>query len=245
MRIGILETGAVNAALVDDHGPYTPMFDRFLKRADPTIETFAVLVYAGADLPDPADADGWMITGSAHGAYEDHAWLPPFEAFLRAVVARNIPVGGICFGHQILAQALGGTVVKSDKGWGLGAQDYQIAPAPAWAAPLGDGFTNFAVHQDQVVAVPPSATVLATNSFCENAALFYGAPEAPTALTVQPHPEFDAAFVEDIIDLRKGQSFSLEQAESARATLGAQTSSQAWAEVFVSFFKSAIARKAA
>ncbi|MEL6583410.1 MAG: type 1 glutamine amidotransferase [Pseudomonadota bacterium] len=244
MRIGILETGPVNPALIDQHGPYTPMFDRFLKRADPSIETFAVLAYEGA-LPNIHDADGWMITGSAYGAYEDHAWLPAFEQFLRDAIATGVPIGGICFGHQILAQALGGKVVKSDKGWGLGAQHYTLENAPTWASPIGASFTNFAVHQDQVVEVPPTGTVLATNTFCQNAALFYGDANAPQAITVQPHPEFEAGFVEDIIDLRKGHSFTKEQAESARATLTTPTSSQAWAEVFVKFFKDAVARNAA
>ena len=58
------------------------------------------------------DADGWLITGSRHGAYEDHPWIPPLEEFIRDAYAAQVPLVGICFGHQIIAQAMGGKVEK-------------------------------------------------------------------------------------------------------------------------------------
>lgn len=245
MRIGVLEAGPVNPQIIEEYGPYTPMFERLLRLADPDITVERVVCYEG-ELPNSVtDADGWMITGSVYGAYEARAWYPAFETFLRDAVGAKVPVAGVCFGHQILAQALGGRVVKSEKGWGLGAQDYTMRARPAWAAPLGDGFTNYAVHQDQVIEVPPGATVVAGNTFCPIAALAYGDPDAPDAISVQPHPEFGQGFVERILDMREGVSFSNELAERARSTFARETHSQAWAEAMVGFYRTALARNAA
>jgi len=87
-------------------------------------------------------------------------WIPPLEDFLRACLEAQVPVAGFCFGHQILAQAAGGKVVKSDKGWGLGVQDYDVTREVDWMTPNLSGFKAMAVHQDQVVETPESATVI-------------------------------------------------------------------------------------
>lgn len=90
---------------------------------------------------------------------------------------------GICFGHQIIAQALGGAVIKHPDGWAVGAQDYDFG---------GERVTLNAWHQDQVIRRPEGAEVLARNAFCENAALIYD----DRAFSVQAHPEFSDSFIE-------------------------------------------------
>jgi GMP synthase-like glutamine amidotransferase len=96
---------------------------------------------------------------------------------------------GICFGHQIVAQAMGGRVEKFPGGWAVGPTDYDFAGQPlrlnAW-------------HQDQVTSRPPGATLCATSPFCENAALLYG----DHIFTLQAHPEFHRAFAADMIERR-------------------------------------------
>ena len=74
----------------------------------------------------PDAADGWLITGSKHGAYEDHDWIPPLEQLIRDIYAAGRPLVGVCFGHQIIAQALGGTVEKFKGGWSVGHTTYEI-----------------------------------------------------------------------------------------------------------------------
>jgi GMP synthase-like glutamine amidotransferase len=192
MLIGILETGRVNETLIPRYGEYAPMFEAWLCRADPG---FAYRAYATLDgeIPaSPAECDAWLVTGSKHGVYDDLPWIDPLKAFLRASRAAGQPIIGICFGHQILAEALGGQAMKSAKGWGAGAHEYDVVRRPAWMAGAPDSFAIHAMHQDQVTAIPEDATVLAASPFCEFAMLAYGDPDAPDAISIQPHPEFDA-----------------------------------------------------
>jgi GMP synthase-like glutamine amidotransferase len=194
MKIGILETGEVAEVLKRRHGDYPAMFQRLLGAFDPTLEFATVSVVRGEMPAGPHQADGWLITGSRHGVYDDLPWIAPLKRFVRDCIAARVPVVGICFGHQLLAEALGGRVEKSAKGWGVGVHDYHVVSRPGWMTDLPEHFSVGAMHQDQIVEKPADAHVLATSPFCEYAALAYGDPEDPTAISVQPHPEFEPGF---------------------------------------------------
>lgn len=187
MRIGILQTGLAPDALAAEMGDYPDMFARLLAGHGFTFDTYRVV-----DMQFPKDvhqADGWLITGSKHGAYEDHPFIAPLEDFIRDVYAAAVPLVGVCFGHQIIAQALGGRVEKFSGGWAVGATDYDFG---------GETLTLNAWHQDQVTKVPPDAKVIASNDFCVNAALVYN----DRAFTVQAHPEFQPEFIDGLARTR-------------------------------------------
>jgi GMP synthase-like glutamine amidotransferase len=187
MKIGILQTGDAPDALRPAHGNYPDLFQRLLADQGFTFQTWRVL---DMEFPaSPHDADGWLITGSRFGVYEDHPFIAPLEDFVRAVHAADVPLVGICFGHQIVAQAMGGRVTKYPGGWSVGPTEYDFG---------GKAVTLNAWHQDQIVERPPGATLCATNAFCENAALLYG----DRIFTVQAHPEFTRDFAADIIEKR-------------------------------------------
>lgn len=245
MKIGILETGEVHPDLRARHGDYPSMFARLLGAVDPALTFVTVSVVSGETPTDPFAADAWLITGSRHGVYDDLPWIAPLEAFLRACVASRVPVVGVCFGHQILAAALGGRAVKSSRGWSIGVQDYEVVARPSWMAGLPDRFAVRALHQDQIDRLPPGATVLARSEQCAFAALAYGDPERPDALSLQPHPEFDAAFLDDLIVLRAGTAFPAEAAAAARATLARAVDADAWARVIARYLHVAAAGRAA
>ncbi|ODT60521.1 MULTISPECIES: type 1 glutamine amidotransferase [Paracoccus] len=222
MRIGILQCGQSPAQLKRDLGDYPDMFMRLLDERGFDFTTWHV---EGMAFPDDIhDADGWLLTGSRHGAYEDHAFIPPLEDFIRRAHDAGVPMVGICFGHQIIAQALGGTVVKHPGGWAVGAQDYDFG---------GQLVTLNAWHQDQVVALPPSAQVAGRNAFCENAALIYG----DRAFTVQAHPEFGDAFIQGLMDTRAKGVVPDDLLAAASARMGQADGASLLAERIEAFFK--------
>ena len=187
MKIGILQTGHAHEALMPTTGDIGPHFARMLDGFG-----FSFEIYSVVDMEFPSaitDCDGWIITGSKHGAYEDEPFIAPLEDFIRDVYAADIPLVGICFGHQIIAQALGGKVEKFKDGWSVGNTHYD------WN---GETIALNAWHQDQVVERPADATVFASSAFCENAALVYG----KRAFTVQAHPEYGRAFMSGLVEYR-------------------------------------------
>ncbi|MDP5307600.1 type 1 glutamine amidotransferase [Paracoccus spongiarum] len=224
MRIGILQCGQSPAALKDDLGDYPDMFTRLL--AGRGFE-FQVWHVEAMQFPDDIHAaEGWLLTGSRHGAYEDHPFIAPLEDFVRRAFAAGVPLVGICFGHQIIAQALGGKVIKHPDGWAIGAQDYDFA---------GETVTLNAWHQDQVVAIPREARVVASNAFCENAALVYG----DRAFTVQAHPEFDDAFLQGLMETRGKGVVPQDRLDRAAGRMGEAGGSAAIADRIDAFFRQA------
>ncbi|MEM9434778.1 MAG: type 1 glutamine amidotransferase [Pseudomonadota bacterium] len=190
MKIGILECGHTIPDVVQEHGPLPTLFKRLL--SDQGFE-FAVYNIVDMQFPSSVEAcDGWLLTGSRHGVYETHDFIPPLEEFVRAAFAAGRPMVGICFGHQIIAQAFGGHVEKFSNGWSLGLTDYEFDA-------LGPIRLN-AWHQDQVIEAPQGATTIARNDFCQHAALLYG----NKALTIQAHPEFNQDIMSSYVSARKG-----------------------------------------
>ena len=106
---------------------------------------------------------------------------------------------GICFGHQMIAQALGGRTEKAEQGWGVGRQTYQMEKTPAWLDSTPPEFSILASHQDQVTELPDGAIRLASSGFCKNAAFTLG----DHVLSFQGHPEFTKEFSQGILDLRR------------------------------------------
>lgn len=203
MKLTIVQTGAVPAPLQPRFSAYPLMFRRMFDQTGGSFSYEDVNVEQGEALPDPGGLEGIVITGSPAGVYEDHPWLPPLRAFIRAAYAAGTPMVGICFGHQIMAGALGGVVHKSDRGWGLGRHDYRVHQRPAFMADAPERFAVACSHQDQVLIPPPEADVILASDFTPNAGLFY---KSGRALSFQPHPEFEDDYAMALVELRRGRA---------------------------------------
>ena len=212
LDIGILVTGAPPPGLVERYGRFDDMMRRMLG------DGYRYRSYDVQQGEAPAhvqDHAAYLITGSSAGAYDALPWIGPLQAFIQAAHGRTKLVG-ICFGHQIMAQALGGRVERSSKGWGLGLHRYDVVGQARWMADDVAPIAIAASHQDQVVAPPSGATVLAASAFTPYAGLSYGGGES---ISMQFHPEFEHAFVAELVGLRRPLLPEAAVAEEALASL--------------------------
>ncbi|KNG95336.1 type 1 glutamine amidotransferase [Pseudaestuariivita atlantica] len=229
MHIGILVAGHAPEPLVPEYGTYHDMFARFL---DGHGLTFTGYTTVDGELPGSVhDADGWLITGSKHGVYEYHAFIPPLEDFIRDAHAARVPMVGICFGHQIIARALGARVEKFAGGWRVGPTVYDTPDGP---------LELNAYHQDQVLTVPEGASVIASNPGCAIAGLQYG----DWGWSIQPHPEFPDAFVSGLIASRGRGVVPDDILDIAEARLDGQNDNARVADRIAQFFHASKARAA-
>ncbi len=222
MLIGILQCGHFVEREGVPYRDYTQLYADLLDGHGFTFRGWDVV-----DMAFPAtirDADGWLISGSKHGAYDNLPFIPPLESFIRDAYANSVPLVGICFGHQIMAQALGGKAEKFSGGWAIGHTEYDFGDATvalnAW-------------HQDQVTKLPPDARTIASTEFCEHAALAYKG----RAYSVQPHPEFNQLEMETLLDLRAPGVVPDNIIDSARSDIAKANNNKAMADRIAAFLK--------
>jgi GMP synthase-like glutamine amidotransferase len=229
LRLCIFETGLTPEPCRDRFGMYPEMVEAWLGPELPEARFSYVSVVGGEDLPDVRAFDGYLITGSRHGVYENLPWMRKLRAFLLSARQSRVPVFGICFGHQIMAAAYGADVRKSAKGWAIGAQcygydaDYRLT-----------GKASLFFHQDQVETVPEGARVIGGNTFCPIGALAYDFP----ALSVQYHPEFGKDYIAELATLYGGGRIPRDAADAALESLAtAEVDNTAVARNVAQFFR--------
>lgn len=222
MKIGILQCGHTPDEVKASHGDFDVLFHQMLEGHGFSFKTWNVV---DMEFPKgPKSADCWLVTGSKHGAYEDHPFIPPLEELIRKIYATDRPMVGICFGHQIIATALGGSVEKFTGGWAIGRHDYEIEG-------LGRVAVN-AWHQDQVTVVPEGAKVIGSSPFCRNAALVYG----DKIMTVQPHPELTNPVIASYIENRRGTGdYPEDLMDQAQACVSLENEGDAVAQMLAQF----------
>lgn len=227
LKIAVLQTGRSAEALFEAHGDYDDMCKALLGRSSDEAVTYAVL-----DEEFPASIDPYdviVITGSRHAVYEDHTWIPRLEALVREAYAKSKKIVGICFGHQIIAQALGGHVEKSDLGFGVGVMEYEITESGDEPKKLA----LYAWHQDQIVRAPADAKIIARSDFCEIAALQYG----DRAISFQAHPEFTKEYIAGLVEDRRDNGISDELADAALVSLGKKVDAQTVRAMLAEFLR--------
>ncbi|UYN98113.1 MAG: gamma-glutamyl-gamma-aminobutyrate hydrolase family protein [Devosia sp.] len=233
MKITILETGKVPEHLAGQFDSYIDMFQTMFEAGGGGFAYEGVDVWGGADLPRPEDVEAVAITGSPAGVYDDFAWLEPLRAFIRAVHAAGKPMLGICFGHQIIADALGGDVRKSEKGWGIGRHHYGVLARPDFMADAPEVLAIACSHQDQVIVAPPEATVILGSEFTPNAGLHYSNGRT---LSFQGHPEFADDYAAALAEWRRGR-IGEDVVETALSSFAAASDSPLVSQYIVRFFR--------
>lgn len=234
MKLGILKCDSVSDVFVADHGQYPEMFASLLRLADPSLE-FTVFDAENEVLPGNINAaDAYLITGSRHGVNDGYPWIAQLEEFVRTLHAAKKKVIGICFGHQLIAKALGGKVIKSPKGWGVGMSQNQILQHKDWMNPFQKQMNILVSHQEQVVEPPKEAEVLASSDFCP----YYMLQIGNHFFTVQGHPEFTKSYSRDLMVSREDTIDEL-QFERGMKSLELHEDDALFAQWIINFLKTA------
>lgn len=211
MGIGLILCGDLPEKYSSIAGGFPEWIERLLGEDAPAQFLFDATV---GDLPkNPSDCDAYIISGSASSVYEDEPWIRELEEFVREVIRSDVPIFGICFGHQALAKALGGAVVRADNGWGIGMHTMGVVEDRLWMNPRIESVNLLMSHQDQIVELPDGATVLGSSHHCEN----YLVEFTPKAVGIQGHPEFPASFARALYEDKRESVGSL--ADDAIASL--------------------------
>lgn len=234
MRIAVFEMGPIPEPLDRKYPCYPTMIANWIAPSIPEAEFTGVSPITGEAIPALDAFDGYIYSGSRYGVYDGLEWMEPVKEFIRLATGSGIPQFGICFGHQIAAEALGGKAVKSDRGWGLGVHDYDMQLDMNGRV---TGVPVMVMHQDQVISIPESARLVGGNEFCPLGALSYD----DILLTVQFHPEFSEVYMRDLLDLRGGTIFPADLTAEAYRSLARKADGRLIADWAADFFRRKLA----
>lgn len=200
MKAAILQCDQVLEKFQSEYGSYSGMVKNLFDAVDETLE-FDNYDCQALEYPTDIDAyDFYITTGSKTSVYDDLDWIEPLIEFVKVLDAKQKKLIGICFGHQIIALALGASVSKSDKGWGLGIAQNKVRQFPNWMSKSKDILNIIVSHQDQVENKPQHAQIIANTDFCPNFMLQWNA----YFLSIQGHPEWSNDYSRALMTDRQG-----------------------------------------
>lgn len=231
MRIGLLQCDHVADRFQSIAGDYPQMFGALFERYAPehTLVPFDVCNDVWPTSLNVCDA--YLCTGSRWSVYDDIAWIHTLKQFVRQVRNANKPFVGICFGHQMMAEALGGQVAKAPTGWGVGVHAVEFPQMESWMQPPQASLRLQYMHQDQVLRLPEQAVALGHSDHCPNAAMRIGT----TMLGIQAHPEFTADYSAALLHDRR-ERIGAQQVDQALASIQQFTDvrlSMTWIDQFL------------
>jgi GMP synthase-like glutamine amidotransferase len=199
MKLGILVTDQLDSQISEKFGSYPEMFQALLIQIDPSL-TFSSYSVIDQTYPETIDeCDAYLITGSKFSAHEDKPWINQLCNYIQTLHRQQKKLIGICFGHQLIARALGGKTEKSTQGWGIGSMPVDIFQHPNWLQPSINIFNLLVSHQDQVSSLPSNSALIAGSKFCPHASYQVG----NHILTFQGHPEFSKNYSQYLMEKRR------------------------------------------
>lgn len=197
MRVGLLICDHVRPEFLAAFGDYDQMFTDLF----PDLDWQFYEVTQGQFPTDLAECEVYFTTGSHHSVYENLPWIGQLKSFIRDLHRANGYFVGVCFGHQILAEALGGKVEQSSVGWCVGVHAFEVLREEPWMQPVRRGFNLLMSCQDQVVRLPEGAVLLASSEKCPVGMFRVG----ERMLGMQAHPEFSKGYAEALMEQRVGR----------------------------------------
>ena len=234
MKVGLLGCDDVPERFRPIAGTYRAMFEQLLRPHIPELELSWLDLYRGELPPAPDAFDAYICTGSRCSVYEDRDWIGSLKDFVRRLHDARKPFVGICFGHQMLAEALGGKVERAEKGWGVGVLDMAIVAAEPWMQPPLPRAKLQYMHADQVTQLPEGSVVLAEAAHCPVAMFRVG----ETMLGIEAHPEFPLAYEKALLEVRR-EAIGAGRVDAALASLAVPTDSVVVGQWIAGFIETA------
>lgn len=236
-RLGILQCDEVSAELRAEFGDYPAMFIRELAPLRPDWSYRTYRVFEG-ELPERIDeCEAYLATGSSFGVNDDVDWIRALASFVRLLAQERAPYVGVCFGHQMLASALGGRVATAKVGWGVGVHSVVHPDISVGSIRLPSETRLIVSHQDQVVETPPGMEILGGSDFCQVSWSHYG----DTMLGIQGHPEFTADYAKALMETRR-ELIEEDAYRFALASLKLEPDARLTFDIIVRFVEEAIER---
>jgi GMP synthase-like glutamine amidotransferase len=199
MRICLLKCGSIYENLKDKFVDYDQMFIDVFRKYASNISFDVFEVFNKAYPEDFSQYDGFLSSGSLSSVYDPDPWIMQYQTYVVRLHKEKKKHVGICFGHQMIAQALGGRVEKARQGWGMGIKETLLEQNRPWMNSAAKNPINLIVsHQDQVVKLPESAKILAGNVHCPVSMFIVD----EHTLGIQAHPEFTRAYSRASIERR-------------------------------------------
>ncbi len=232
MVIGILNTDTIKPEFAKKYGQYPQMFSNILSKVSPDIEIVSYEVQSNQYPKDLDECAGYLITGSKADAYGNLPWLETLKDFIQTLDRYQKKLVGICFGHQVVAEALGGKTAKSKKGWHVGVDTLLLKKPIRSYDPSNQTINLIFNHQDEVTEMPPGAELLAHTANHPIGIMKLG----NHILTIQGHIEFSQSYAKDLLDMRK-DILGDELYDEAYASMQIPTDEIKTAEWILDFFK--------
>jgi GMP synthase-like glutamine amidotransferase len=232
VKIGLLQCDHVAPELAIRFGDQPIFFKNLFSKNAPEISFDIFDVQNEIYPPEPKQYGGFIGTGAKYSVTEDLPWIRRFKEYVNYLYQHQMKFIGICFGHQMIAEALGGKCDVSEKGWGIGVRQINIIKKKSWMQPDADAIRLLYSHMDQITQLPPETEVIAGNSHCPYAIITVG----DHFMGIQAHPEFSLDYLDLLMQSRVDRIGAL-QVEDARKTLSEPTDEAVVAKWMANFFR--------
>jgi GMP synthase-like glutamine amidotransferase len=232
MNIGLLECDHVLERFRHIAGDYREMFFALFNSHAPRISLQYFDVCNGEFPPSLDACDAYLTTGSRFSAYDDVNWIHALKNFTRRIHEAKKPFVGVCFGHQLMAEALGGKVSRAEAGWGVGVHNIEVIECEPWMRLEQARCALQYMHQDQVERSPEDGVVIGRSDHCPVAMLRVG----DSTLGIQAHPEFPKAYSRALL-LDRVERIGEERVKAALASLDQPTDESVIARWIVEFLE--------
>lgn len=232
MKVGLLICGEMPPAMHRKGITYPKLLKDWLGKNMPAKSVYKPYRVFASNLPTSVEScDCYFVSGSRASLTDNEPWMRDLCNFLLVAAKAQVPVVGICFGHQALAKALGGRVDRA-KNWCAGFQEWRVVREEGWMRDCGKRLHLLSIHQDQVVKLPPRSVRIATSEACPNGVFRI----ANHTIGIQGHPEFTPQIMRKLIEAN-AKSIGKEAVAEALLKLEEPTNSAdmaRWCSSFVS-----------